>query len=126
MTQKRKRTDLTEAYTGSRRRSARKTEASRVNCGSKHPAILETGVTTVKRVSAFNTIRMATNTKACGLLIKDTDKELTGGLKPVNLDVSIQVIGMRTKSMVEALSFTKMETDTMATGSMAYLKVKVV
>jgi hypothetical protein len=51
-------------------------------------------------------------------------KAHTGEQKVENSGVNIQATGMKTKSMDEALSFTKMEIDTTDTGSMVYPKVK--
>jgi len=51
-------------------------------------------------------------------------KARTGELRAANSGVSTQVIGTRTKSMEEALFSTKMEIDTMDTGSMVCPKAK--
>jgi len=42
------------------------------------------GKITVRRVLEYNFIKTVTNTKECGVKIKDMDKVLTGEMKMVN------------------------------------------
>lgn len=99
-------------------------EASRAKCGNNHPVILEIGATTWKKGLAFNIIKMVTSMRACGLWTRGTVKAHTGEQRAVNLGVSTQETGTKTKSMEEVLSFTKMEIDTTDTGSMVFPKAK--
>ena len=99
-------------------------EASKAKCGNNHPVILVIGATTSKKGLAFNIIKTVTSMKVCGLWTRDMAKERTGEQRAANSGVSTQATGTRTKSMEEALFFTKMETDTMDTGSMVCPKVK--
>ena len=59
--------DLTEAYTGLKRSHDKKMAASKARCGRKLLAILVTGETIAKKVSVFNSTKMVTSTKVCGL-----------------------------------------------------------
>lgn len=123
---KHKKTAHIEVCTGLRKRSDKKMAASRESHGKLLHVILVIGVITAKRDSESNTIKMVTNMKECGLLIKDMVKVLIGEQKRANLDVSILVIGLKTKSMEEVHFFTKMVIDMTVTGLMDYLKEKAV
>ena len=63
--------------------------------------------------------------KECGKETKDMDKEHTGEMKVENSEENILETGVKTKNTVEALSSTKMETDTMVTGLVECHKEKV-
>ena len=76
-------------------------------CGKMHPDILVTGEIIVRKVSECSFIKMGISMKACGLWIKNTVKELIGEAKVPNYEESIQVIGLRIKSMVGVHSFSK-------------------
>lgn len=67
--------------------------------------------------SVFNSTTMATNTRDCGREISVTVKERTGATRRESCVVSIRATGMKIRSTAEALSFTRMGTDTTATGS---------
>ena len=69
-----------------------------------------------RRVLAFNTIKMETNTKECGAKISATVKAHTGESRETSCEGSTQATGLRTKSMGEALSSLRMGTDMMGTG----------
>lgn len=118
--------ELTEASTGSRRRSDRKTEASKERCGSPPRNTSVTGVITARKASESSSTRTETNMKVCGPSIKDMAKERTGKMKAQSCDVNTQVTGMKIKSTEEAPFSIKMETDTTVTGSMDSRRVKVV
>jgi hypothetical protein len=100
-------------------------EASRVRNGSIHQGTLEIGRITARKVSVFSSTKTVISMKACGLLTADTDKALIGGMKVVNLEENTLEIGFRIRNMVEAHSSTRTETDTMDSGSMACLRVRV-
>ena len=116
----------TEASTGSRKRSDRRMEASKVRCGSHLRSTSVTGATTARKALEFSSTRMEINMKVCGPWIRGMAKERTGKMRVQNCDVNTQAIGTKIKSTEEVLSSTKMEIDTMATGSTDSLKVKVV
>ena len=54
--------------------------------------------------------------KECGLWTRNMDKVLIGDKKITNLEENIPEIGLKIKSMEEEHSFSKIQTDTMATG----------
>ena len=91
-------------------------ELLRVRFGSHLRSISETGETTLKRDSVFNSTRIRTNMKVCGLKISVMVREHIGELKVTSYAESILEIGMKIKSMEEVHSFTRMETDTMDIG----------
>lgn len=62
--------------------------------------------------------------KACGLFINVTVKAHSGEWRIKNLEESILATGLKIRNMEEVHSFTKMVTDTTATGSMECLRVK--
>ena len=110
--------ELTEVCIGCKRSKLRKMEPSREKSGNHLKSISETGETTSRKVSVFNSTRVETSMRVCGLKIKDMAKVPTGELKVRNSEESTQETGMKIKSMEEELSSTRMETDTMVTGSM--------
>merc|ERR1740139_524958 len=99
---------------------------SRVKYGKPVRSTLVTGATTVKKVSASSSTRTKISMRVCGPLISVTVKAHTGRMRVTNSVVNTQEIGTKTRNMEEALSFTRMEIDTTDTGSMDYLRVKVV
>jgi hypothetical protein len=117
--------ELTELFSGFRNKRQKRMVQLRETNGLAQVSTWETGAITVKKALVFSTIRMGINMKACGHSINVMVKELIGVWKTKNLDVNILVIGLKTRSMAEELSFTKMETATTGTGLMAYLRVKV-
>ena len=123
--QKLRKMELTGLFFGFKSKKQRKTELLKETNGFHHANMLVTGEIIAKKDLESSTIKMATNLKACGLLIKDTDKELIGEMKIRNCDESILVTGSRTKSTAEVHSFIKMEIDMMDTGSTASHREKV-
>jgi hypothetical protein len=111
-----KRMAPTELFSGSKNRKQKKTVPSRETNGSHPQSMLEIGVIIAKKVLVSSTIKMATSMKVCGLLIKDMVKALTGEMKTKSSDVSILVIGLKIKSTVEELSFTRTEIVMMVIG----------
>ena len=84
MMRKHKRMGPTEASTGSRKRSDRRTEASKVRCGNHLRSTLVTGVITARKASEFSSTKMETSMKVCGLWIKGMVKERTGKMRVQN------------------------------------------
>ena len=74
----------TDPSTGSKRSQDKKMEASRERCGKKLVDILVTGEITARKASAYNSTRMVTNTRVCGLWTKSTVKVPTGVTKTKN------------------------------------------
>lgn len=64
--------------------------------------------------------------KVCGQWIKNMDRAPIGDKKIQNSEENTQVIGSKTRSMVEEPFSLKMVIDTMVIGSMVCLKVKAV
>ena len=124
MTQKPRSRELIAVCTGCRKRSDKKTAASRASFGRQLHATSGTGRTTARRGSASSTTRRVISTKACGLLTKDTDREHTGAMKAASFVASTLATGSRTKCTVEAPSSIKTATGTTATGLMVSHKVK--
>ena len=112
--------------TGSRRRIRPRMARSRARSGRPVRNTSATGAITARKVSEFSFTRTVISTKACGQSISATDRVLTGRMKELSLDVSTLVTGMRTRSTEEVLSSTRMVIATMVTGSMDYLRAKVV
>ena len=115
----------TEVSIGSRKSNDKKMAASREKSGSRLHATSVTGEITARKASESSSIRMATNTKACGSAIKDTARELTGRTRAANSVESTPATGMKTRNMAEVPSSTRVETGTMATGSTACRREKV-
>ena len=113
---RRRKTDPIEVCTGSKKRTSKKTAASRVKSGLPQAAILVTGATTAKRDSAFNSTKMEISTKACGPWTRSTDKEPTGDLMLANFAENTQATGLKIRSTAEAPSSSKTATGTMDTG----------
>ena len=90
----------------------------KVSLGRSPADILVTGGIIAKKVSVFNFIKMVTNMKACGLLIKNMVKVIIGAMKMANSEESTQEIGSRINNTEEAPFSSKMATVTMDTGSM--------
>jgi hypothetical protein len=74
----------TEVFTGSKRSQDKKTAALRVKSGRAHPGTSETGETTARKDSEFNTTKTETSTRACGCATGGTDKVPTGETKVEN------------------------------------------
>ena len=74
--------------------------------------------------SVFSFTITATSMKDCGKEISAMVRALTGAMKLASSAVSTLVTGMKTRSTAEALSSTRMETDTMDTGSQECLREK--
>jgi len=123
--QKLRKMELIELFLGFKSKKQRKTEQLKEKNGFHHANMLVTGEIIAKKDLESNTIKMATNLKACGLLIKDKDKELIGEMKIRNCVGIILVNGTRTKSKAEVHSFIKMEKDMMDTGLTANHREKV-
>lgn len=102
--------------TGSRRSKSRKMVASKARNGRVHLDTLETGETIARKVLVFNSTRIMTSTKVCGLKTRDTVRELTGVLNLISFVENTLVTGTRTRNTEEVLSSIKMETDTTVTG----------
>jgi len=76
--------ELTEQYSGYKnRRQKRMVQLKGIN-GFHLQNMLVTGVIIAKKVLVSNTTKTVINMRACGQLIKDTDKELTGEMKTKN------------------------------------------
>lgn len=113
---KHKKTAHTEAFIGLRKRSDRKMEVSKENHGRLLRVILVTGAIIAKKVSESNIVKMVTSMRACGLLTRDTVRELIGEQKAVNSGESILEIGLKIKSTAEAHFSTKIKIDMMVIG----------
>ena len=85
-------------------------------CGKMHPDILVTGEIIVRKVLESSFIRILISMKACGLWIRNMARGLIGGVKEINYEGSIQVIGLKIKNTVGALSFSKIAIDMMDIG----------
>jgi hypothetical protein len=79
-----KKMDLTDRYTGLKKRINKKMVQLKVKYGKKPRDISVIGEIIVKKDSEFNFIQMATNMKECGLWIENMVKELIGEMKAVN------------------------------------------
>jgi hypothetical protein len=117
---------LIEQSTGSKRSQSKRMAPSKVSLGRSPADILVTGGIIAKKVLVFNFIKMVTNMKACGLLIKNMVKVIIGAMKMANSEESTQEIGSRINNTEEAPFSSKMATVTMDTGSTECLKVKAV
>ena len=106
-----KKMERTGRYIGFRRKRSRRMALLKERNGKAPLAILVIGETIAKRDSEYNTTKMVTNMKACGLLIKNMDKALSGVLKAKNCAVNILEIGLKTKNMEEAPFSTRMVID---------------
>lgn len=73
--------DLTELFFGFRSKRQRRTALLREISGLALPSTLVTGAITANKASVFNTIRAATNMKACGHSINATVKAPFGAWK---------------------------------------------
>ena len=112
---------------GSIRRISRRMALSRVRSGKPVRNTSVIGETIARKASASSSTRMAISMRACGLLTSATVRELTGRTQQAtNCAVNTQEIGMRTRNMEEAPFSTRMETDTMGTGSMGCLRGRAV
>jgi len=111
-----KRMDLIDPFTGSKRSQDKKMVQLKENFGQNPRDISAIGEITAKKDSVFNSIKMVTNMKVCGLWIKSMAKVHFGEMKTPNFEESTQVIGLKTKSMEEVHSFLKTQIDTMVTG----------
>lgn len=100
-------------------------EALKEKNGSKLQDILEIGKITGRMGLVFNSTKTEISMKACGVAIRDMDKELIGETKVESSVENTLVTGLKIRNMVEEPSSIKMETDTTAIGSMVRLKVKV-
>lgn len=85
---------------------------------------LVTGETTAKKDSVFNSIRMVTNMKVCGPLIRSMDKVTIGEWKEENSEENIPEIGSKTNNTEEEHSSLETATDTTDIGLMECHKVK--
>ena len=85
-------------------------------CGKMHPDILVTGEIIVRKVLGFSFIRILINMKACGQWIRNMARGLIGGVKEINYEESIQVIGLKIKNTVGVPSFSKIAIDMMDIG----------
>ena len=83
------------------------------------------GGITLRKVSVSSSTRTRTSMRACGLRISVTGKAPTGEPKETSYAESTQATGMKTRSMAEEPSSTRMEIGTMATGSMDSPRAKV-
>jgi hypothetical protein len=97
---------------------------SRARSGLTPLAMLATGETTAKKVSASSTIRMEISTKACGLSTKSMGKVLSGELITESYEENTLETGMRIADMDVELSSTLMAIVTTDTGLMDPLKEK--
>jgi len=118
--------ELTEVFTGSRRRRNLKTAQSRVKSGPTLLAMSVTGAITAKKASEFSTIRMVINTKACGLSTRNTDREPSGESITESYEENTLVTGTRIADMDVELSSIQMAIVTTDTGLMDPLKEKAV
>ena len=85
-------------------------------CGKMHPDILVTGEIIVRKVLGFSFIRILINMKACGQWIRNMARGLIGGVKEINYEESIQVIGLKIKNTVGEPFFSKIAIDMMDIG----------
>jgi len=108
MMRKLRRMELTELFSGFKNKRLRKTVPSRVISGCHRLSMSEIGETTVKKGSAFSTIKTETNMKGCGQLTNDMARELTGETKARNSAVNILATGLKTRSMVAVRFSTRM------------------
>ena len=102
--QRLRKTVHTEVYIGSRKSNDKKMVASKARSGNPPLAISVTGETTARKVLVFNFTKMATSTKVCGPWTKSTVKAPTGEMKTPSSGENTLVIGLKTKSMEEAHS----------------------
>ena len=102
--------------TGSIKRTNRRMALSRVKCGKPVRSTSVTGAITAKKASASSSTRIKISMRECGPLTSATAKAHTGRMRETSFVVSTREIGTRTRSMEEAPSSTRMETDTMDTG----------
>ena len=91
-------------------------EVSKEKCGRAHQDISAIGETIAKKDSVFNSTRTETNMKVCGPWIKNMVKALTGEMMEESSEENTQEIGLKTKSMEEELSTSKIVTGTMDIG----------
>ena len=107
-----------------RKNKDKKTAQSRVKHGKLPVGTLAIGKTTAKRVSAFNSTRTLTSTKACGRKTSVMVRERSGATRTASYAGSTQATGSRIGNTVVELSFTRMATDTTVIGFQACHKEK--
>ena len=81
MTQKHRKMEPIEVYTGYRRSRHRRMVLLRVKSGSHHRSILAIGEITLRRDSVLNSTKMETNMRVCGHKTNAMVKVLTGKLR---------------------------------------------
>jgi hypothetical protein len=109
----------TDPFSGSRRSRDRRMEASRERNGSTLHDISETGKITRKTDSVFTSTRMEISMRGFGKETSVMARAPIGGTRQENSVVNTQGTGLKTRSTAEALSSTRMRTDTTATGLLA-------
>jgi hypothetical protein len=90
-----------------------------------HRGTLEIGRITRRMVSESSITRMETSMRVCGKETNAMAKEPTGETRQENCEESIQEIGSKIRSMVEAHSSIKTVIVTMATGCQGCHRVRV-
>lgn len=106
-------------FIGSIRSQNKKMEHSKEKCGKMPLDTSAIGETIARKVSVYNSTKMAINMKACGPWIRSMVRALIGEVKAPSYAGSTQGIGSRIRSMAEGHSFLKIAIDMMGIGSMA-------
>lgn len=97
-------------------------EVLKEKCGQDLPGTLVTGEITARKVSVFNFIKMVTNTKECGLWIRNMVKVPIGETILASWEENIPETGLKTRSMEEVPSSSRTVIDTMDIGWMECLR----